>query len=82
MYDDGQEPKYRYYRFYGTSSSSCAIGEIVFKGVEVMENSDSTYASCPIQLNLYKETPIDITGTVTYSSEDTAVVTSINPRWG
>jgi hypothetical protein len=34
---------YRYYRFHGNSPGACAINEITFKGVETIDNEDSTY---------------------------------------
>jgi len=44
MWESADEyPKYRFYRFYGTSSDACAINEITFTGVETIDNEDSTY---------------------------------------
>jgi hypothetical protein len=36
-------PKYRFYRFYGAEAGACDINEIVFTGVETIDNQDDTY---------------------------------------
>lgn len=81
-YPSGSELKFRFYRFYGTTAYSCGVGEIGFRGVEVINDSSSSYSSCPIQLTLNNGSPITLSGTVTYTSTKTPLLTSINPRWG
>jgi hypothetical protein len=79
----GQEPKYRYYRYFGKAKGSCMVGEVAFRGVEVIDDNSSTYSSCPIELILNgSASPISIGGTVTYSSTNTPLLTSISPRYG
>lgn len=67
--------KYNSYRFSGNTANSCLIGEIGLRGVEVIESTSSSYASCPIQLSLNGGTAITLSGTVTYSGAKTAKVT-------
>lgn len=81
-YDSGSELKYRHYRFYGSTSNSCIIGEIGFKGIEVIDSSATSYSSCPIELILNGASPITLSGSITYSVTKTAKVTSISPRYG
>jgi hypothetical protein len=38
-YPEGEELKYRYYRFFGTGYGSCVVGEISFRGYEVIDSS-------------------------------------------
>ena len=40
-------PKYRFYRFYGITSGSCLINEIVLTGVETIQDMNSTYNCIP-----------------------------------
>lgn len=48
-YQTGEEPKYRYFRFLGTAQKSCVgVGEIAFRGFEVIDSNADTYSSCPI----------------------------------
>lgn len=42
-YAQGSEPKYRYYRFFGSVAGSCLVGEIAFRGFEVIDDSNSQY---------------------------------------
>jgi hypothetical protein len=50
-------PKYRFYRFYGASSGACSINEIVFTGVETIDNSDDTYTcSAKVYVDELEET--------------------------
>ena len=46
---DGNELKYRFYRFFGNETGSClSIGEVGFRGVEVIDSNAPSYSSCPI----------------------------------
>lgn len=64
---DGKELKYRYYRFYGNDASSCMnVGEIAFRGVEVINSNEATYESCKIEVVLNNTAPVLLTGTVSY----------------
>ena len=79
-YASGAEPKYRYYRFYGTAAGSCNVGEVVFKGYEVINNSQNSYSCTPV-LTL-GGTTYNLATTVTYTSTLTPVLSSISPRYG
>lgn len=82
-YPDGQELKYRFYRFFGNATGSCAnVGEISFRGVEVIDSNANVYSSCPIELTLNNSSPITLTGTVNYKDSLTPLLTSISPRFG
>jgi len=48
-WEDGDKPKYRFYRFYGTVLGSCKINEITFTGVETIDSSTSTH-TCDAKL--------------------------------
>jgi hypothetical protein len=39
----GQELKNRYFRFYGTSTGSCLVGELSIRGYEVIDSNSSSY---------------------------------------
>ena len=63
-YPPGQEPRYRYYRFYGSAPGSCQVGEVSFVGFEAINNLATSY-SCPASLNL-NGAIVNLTGQVTY----------------
>jgi len=81
-FNDNNDLKYRYYRVYGASKSACAIGELKLRGVEVIDDNNSAYSSCPINLSLNGDSDIAITGTITYSAAKTPLLTAITPRYG
>lgn len=62
---EGQEFKYRYYRFYGSGSGSCMVGEISLRGYEVIDNTDPTY-TCSASVYLQGTKVADPTGTINY----------------
>jgi hypothetical protein len=72
-------PKYRYYRFHGTSSGACAINEITFTGVETIDNEDSTYTCAAKVIIDEEETSLN---TVEYQGSLTANLQAISPRFG
>jgi hypothetical protein len=41
IFDAASEPKFRFYRFFGSAAGSCMIGEISFRGVEVIDDNSS-----------------------------------------
>lgn len=41
--DPADQPQYRFYRFYGPSKFGCGFNDIVFTGVETINNNDNTY---------------------------------------
>lgn len=79
-YAQGSELKYRYYRFFGTATGSCLIGEVAFRGFEVIDDSNSQY-SCTASVNL-GGVSTELTGSITYVSTLTPLLTSISPRYG
>jgi hypothetical protein len=82
-YPEGQELKYRFYRFFGNATGSCTnVGEVSFRGVEVIDSNAETYSSCPIELTLNNTAPLTLTGTVNYKAALTPLLTSISPRFG
>ena len=40
-WEDGSNPKYRYYRFSGSTSGGCLINEIKMTGVETIDDSNA-----------------------------------------
>lgn len=75
-------PKYRYYRFYGTKAGSCVINEIKVTGVETVDNNDANKACSPVLTVGATVTDLSSNGQVTYQSAQTALLTSISPRYG
>lgn len=41
--DPNDYPKYRFYRFFGSSSGACSINEITFTGVETIDNEENSF---------------------------------------
>ena len=57
------------------------VGEISFRGYEVIDNNDSSY-NCPVQI-IVNGTTTNLTGTpVTYTSTLTPFLRTITPRYG
>lgn len=83
-FNSGQEPKYRFYRFFGNATGSCKVGEVAFRGVEVIDNTSSSYSTCPIELIINgSQTPILLSSNaVTYTSTLTPFLQAITPRFG
>ena len=81
-YAPGQELKYRYYRFYGSTAGSCVVGEVSLRGYEVIDSTASSYV-CKAQLMLNGVTPpLELTGDITYQATAKPLLTSIAPRFG
>jgi IPT/TIG domain len=80
-YPEGQELKYRYYRFYGAGTGACVVGEVSLRGFEVIDDINDNY-SCTAQVFLDGVQASTLTGTITYSSALTPVLESITPRFG
>jgi hypothetical protein len=45
------QPKYRYYRFHSINAGGCQLNEVIFRGVETIDNSDATY-TCDVKVNV------------------------------
>ena len=69
-------PKYRYFRYFGKAAGSCLINEIVFTGVETVDDSNSTY-SCTPQLYENGTLSTQSFSQVTYNGSITPLLTSI-----
>jgi hypothetical protein len=79
-FDSGEEPKYRFYRYYGSETGSCMVGEAGFRGYEVIANSDKTYkCSSKVILNGVAK---NLVGDINYVNTLTPTLTSISPRFG
>ncbi|TNV88211.1 hypothetical protein FGO68_gene8985 [Halteria grandinella] len=80
-YDSGKELKYRYYRFFGTGTGSCIVGEVSLRGYEVIDDTNEDY-TCSAKLILNGISVADISGSITYKSSLTPLLEQINPRFG
>lgn len=78
-WDEGEEPRYRYYRFFGTQRKGCVMNEIAFTGVETIDSNDETF-TCPAKLVL-GESVTDL-NTVEYQGALTPALTAVSPRYG
>ena len=79
-YAEGSELKYRYFRFYGTGSGSCNVGEFALMGVEAINDASTSYACSAIVT--VGTTASTLTNKVTYTSTQTALLQSMSPRYG
>lgn len=81
-YEAGQELKFRYYRFFGTATGSCLVGEVSLRGHEAIDDTADTY-QCDAKLYLDGlTTPVNLTGSVTYKASLTPLLNAITPRYG
>ena len=46
-YEAGSYLKYRYYRFFGSGTGSCIVGEVSLRGYEVIDSNASSYSCTP-----------------------------------
>lgn len=58
------------------------IGEIAFKGVEVISNNEAIYQACPIEVIINNTAPVTLSGSVSYQTSLTPLLTAISPRFG
>lgn len=65
----------------GVKSGPCKIHEITLKGIEVIENTESTY-SCNPEIILEGEEPVVFDNAVVFDGALTPLLTSIEPRFG
>ena len=78
-YDGVTRPSYNIYKLEGSETNSCRIGEVVFKGIQAIDSTASTYDCTPkVWLNGVSET-VDPTLKVTYGA--TPTLTSVEPRY-
>ena len=76
----GEQNAFRYFRFFGSATKSCMLGEISFRGVEVINSTLATQV-CTTQLNLNGNT-VNLTGNVNFKSTITPLLKSVSPRFG
>lgn len=74
------KPSYNIYRFQGTQSGSCRIGEVKLDGIESI-NSDATSYSCTPKLYLAGTDSAVTLNSVTFSSAQTPVMTGMSTRF-
>ena len=75
-----KQPKFRFYRFSGKQKNSCLINEAELTGVETIDDSKDTYICSPKLV--FDGVEQSLTGDVTYSATNTALLTEISPRYG
>jgi len=70
---------YAKFRFYGSTTGSCRVGEARFTGIEAINDNASSYACTPtLTVNGVSTSITD----VTYDNASTGLLTAINPRFG
>jgi hypothetical protein len=80
--DDGADkPAYNSYRFYGDVRGACRVTEFRLTGVEAIADESETYSCDPI-IKIGNSTLSTYTNSITYSSDKTPLLTSIEPRFG
>ena len=80
-YTPSSSLKYRYYRFYANSSSSCQVAEIQLMG-NIVEDSSATTKVCDVMLYAPGNVSQTFSSHVTYDDAASSVVTGISPRYG
>ncbi|TNV88229.1 hypothetical protein FGO68_gene13028 [Halteria grandinella] len=80
-FESGDEHSFRFFRFFGKAPGACVIGEISFRGVEVLDSTTSSY-KCPVQIALAGLPVANLTSTITYKGTLTPALSSITPRFG
>ena len=46
-FEDGSKPAYNIYRFQGSTSGSCRVGEIKLTGIDSINDNNPTYSCTP-----------------------------------
>jgi hypothetical protein len=77
--DTASQPSYTYYRFSG-ESKGCNINEAELTGVETVKDTADTHDCVPVFV--FDGAEQSITGAITYSGPQTALLTNISPRYG
>ena len=78
-FEDGSLPSYHIYRFQGTSSGSCRVGEVAFTGIEAINDDNSSYSCTPKVMIDGVSTDLNA---VTYDAAFTPVLTAMSKRFG
>ena len=76
---ENELPSYNIYRFQGSISGSCRIGEVKLHGVESIDNDDSSYSCTP---KLIIEDSLTELNPVSFDSDVTPVLTGMSTRFG
>ena len=81
-FEDGEQPSFNIYRFQGTESGSCRVGEVRLHGVSSIDDDGATY-SCTPKLILEGEVQESVVlNAVTYDSSITPVLEGMSARYG
>jgi hypothetical protein len=75
-----EKPSFNIYRFQGSESGSCRIGEVLFHGLESIDDDEATYTCTPKLL--LEGTEIGTLNPVTFSADFTPVLTGMSTRFG
>jgi hypothetical protein len=78
-WEEGTKPAYNRYRFSGSASGACRMGEISGQGVIAIDDNNDSY-SCPVNVIVQGDTTA--ANAVTVSAASTPVLTEISPRFG
>jgi hypothetical protein len=68
------------FRFVGSQSGACKVGEIQVTGIEVYNSGDANEVSCTPKLTIGAESQ-NLSSNIKYSSESTPVLTSMSKRF-
>lgn len=78
-WEDGEEPAYNSYRFFGSSSGACRVGEVRLNGIEAIQ---STATSHTCDVNVLIGGAATAATSVVYDQTSTPSLESISPRFG
>jgi len=78
-WEDGSEPAYNKFRFAGSASGACRVGEIKLSGIEAIQSTATSYVC---DTNVFIEDFATVASPVTYDQASTPLLTSIEPRFG
>ena len=77
--EEGERPSYNIYRFQGTKSGSCRIGEVKLHGVESIDDDQTSHVCTP---KLTIGDSVTELNTVTFDENLTPVLTGMSTRFG
>lgn len=78
-WEEGSKPAYNRYRFAGSASGACRMGEISAQGVIAIDDNNDSY-NCPV--NVIVQGNSVAANDVTVSAASTPELASISPRFG
>ena len=74
-----EQPSYNIYRFQGSVSGSCRIGEVKLHGIESIDNDETSYSCTP---KLIIDEAVTELNPVTFDAAYTPVLTGMSTRFG